>query len=219
MVRRKASRIPRASSVRNPTMLPPAAMRESSGSDTVPSATPNIPSGSCIRRNAYGQPGDRPVAEMGREHRIDEHVHLGGAGSDHRGDHEPEDGLHALVPPMEVGPEAIAQASERRQLHPELHRPADQCSEREPQSRPHPEMRIDEPADAGTGDDGAHVEEARGGRGNAEDVLRVQHPHDERRQRDQQDEREHDARQRHGQRRLLGRESAARSARRSRARR
>ena len=52
MVMRKVSRIPRASSLRKASVLPVAAMRASSGSATVPSATPKIPSGSCINRKA-----------------------------------------------------------------------------------------------------------------------------------------------------------------------
>ena len=52
MVMRNASRMPRASSLRKASVLPLAAMRVSSGSATVPSATPKTPSGSCMRRNA-----------------------------------------------------------------------------------------------------------------------------------------------------------------------
>ena len=52
MVIRNASRMPRASSLRNPAVLPAAAMRASSGSATVPSATPKMPSGNCISRKA-----------------------------------------------------------------------------------------------------------------------------------------------------------------------
>src|SRR6266403_644658 len=43
---------PRTSSLRNASVLPVAAMRASSGSATVPSATPKTPRGNCIRRNA-----------------------------------------------------------------------------------------------------------------------------------------------------------------------
>ena len=52
IVSRKASRMPRESSLRNAGRLPTATRRESSGSVTVPIATPNSPSGSCISRNA-----------------------------------------------------------------------------------------------------------------------------------------------------------------------
>ena len=52
IVIRNASRIPRASSLRKAIVLPLAASLASSGSATVPRATPKMPSGSCIRRNA-----------------------------------------------------------------------------------------------------------------------------------------------------------------------
>ena len=52
IVSKNARRIPRARIVRNSTVSPRAALFETSGSVTVPMATPKIPSGNCIRRNA-----------------------------------------------------------------------------------------------------------------------------------------------------------------------
>jgi hypothetical protein len=49
----------------------------------------------------------------------------------------------------------------------------------------------------------AEVEEARRHRRHAEDVARVQHAHHQRGERHEQDERIHDARQQHGERRLF----------------
>ena len=52
IVSKNAKRIPRARIERNSSILPTAALLETSGRVTVPIATPNTPSGSCIRRNA-----------------------------------------------------------------------------------------------------------------------------------------------------------------------
>ncbi len=53
MVSSRAKRIPRASSLRNAVKFPNAAIRASKGSATVPRATPKIPKGSCMTRNAW----------------------------------------------------------------------------------------------------------------------------------------------------------------------
>src|SRR5205823_5673837 len=52
MVSKKASRIPRARIARNSSIFPIAALFATSGSVTVPIATPKIPSGNCISRKA-----------------------------------------------------------------------------------------------------------------------------------------------------------------------
>ena len=52
MVNRNMSRIARASSERKASICPPTTRRDKSGSVTVPSATPNRPSGNCINRKA-----------------------------------------------------------------------------------------------------------------------------------------------------------------------
>ena len=51
-VSKNARRIPRASVARNSAVFPSAALFDTSGNVTVPMATPKIPSGNCIRRNA-----------------------------------------------------------------------------------------------------------------------------------------------------------------------
>ena len=61
-VSRKASRIPRASVDRKSSWLPSAMFFASSGSVTVPMATPKIPSGSCMRRNALFSHVTEPAA-------------------------------------------------------------------------------------------------------------------------------------------------------------
>ena len=52
IVSKNASRIPRARIARNSAVFPSAALFDTSGSVTVPIATPKIPSGNCIKRNA-----------------------------------------------------------------------------------------------------------------------------------------------------------------------
>ena len=60
-------------------------------------------------------------------------------------------------------------------------------------------MRIEPPGKGHAADDRAEIKETRRHRGHAEEILRVQHSHDQRGQRDKQDEREHDAREQNGQ--------------------
>ena len=52
IVSTKASRMPFARIERNSAVLPAAALRAITGSVTVPMATPKIPIGNCISRNA-----------------------------------------------------------------------------------------------------------------------------------------------------------------------
>ena len=52
IVSKNASRIPRARIARNSSMFPTAALFDTNGRVTVPIATPKIPNGNCISRNA-----------------------------------------------------------------------------------------------------------------------------------------------------------------------
>src|SRR6266550_3851573 len=56
-------------------------------------------------------------------------------------------------------------------------------------------------------DDGAEIEKTRGHRRDAEDVSRVQHSHDQRSQRHEQNERKHDPREQHGELRFFKRKT------------
>ena len=60
MVSRNMSRMARASSARNAVIWPATTSRDRSGSVTVPSATPNRPSGSCINRKAMASQNIAP---------------------------------------------------------------------------------------------------------------------------------------------------------------
>ena len=88
--------------VENPRMSPTAALLLTSGSVTVAIATPNTPSGNCIRRNGVVQPRHRAVALVAGERGVDHHVDLHRARRDDRRTHQPQDGPHALVLPAEV---------------------------------------------------------------------------------------------------------------------
>ena len=79
---------------------------------------------------------------------------------------------------------------------------AEQSPKREPDQSALAEMRmppvrlrIEPVAKRHAADDRADIEEARSHRRNSEDVLRVQHSHDERGERNEKDERKHDPRQ------------------------
>ena len=87
IVSNNASRIARASVARNSAMFPSAALRETSGSVTVPMATPKIPSGNCIRRNAMLSQLTGPSPRLRRKSAVDQHVHLHRAGRDDRRSH------------------------------------------------------------------------------------------------------------------------------------
>ena len=198
MVSRNVSRMARASSARNARRSDSATTsRDSSGSVTVPSATPNRPSGSCINRKAMASQNIAPVAERRGEHGIDQHIDLGGAGGDHRRPHQRQDGEHARDrasenPAGSDSPAPSAAAAAPRAAAP----PPISVPMASPTSAPRAEVRIDQRAERDAADDGSQVEEARRHRGDAEDALRVQHAHDQRRERHQQDEGEHDARER-----------------------
>ena len=68
-------------------------------------------------------------------------------------------------------------------------------------------LRLEPVAERDAADDRAEIEKARSHRGHAENVFRVQHSHDERGERDEQDERKHDPRELNRERGLLGRKS------------
>src|SRR6059058_6138259 len=102
MVSKKASRIPRARIARNSSILPIAALFATSGSVTVPMATPKIPSGNCINRKAILSQLTGPLPTCG-EATVDEDVHLHGAGRDHCRSHQREHSAHAFVAPLKIG--------------------------------------------------------------------------------------------------------------------
>ena len=64
-------------------------------------------------------------------------------------------------------------------------------------------VRIEPVTERDAADDRADIEKARSHRRHAEDIFRVQHSHDQRRERDEQDEREHDPREQNRQRSLF----------------
>ena len=68
IVSSSTSRTECASAERNSLVLPTAALRDTKGSVTVATATPKIPSGNCIKRNAmFSQaigPSPRPDAKI-----------------------------------------------------------------------------------------------------------------------------------------------------------
>ncbi len=68
-------------------MLPSAALREISGSVTVATATPKIPSGNCISRNAMLSQPLAPSSSYEANPLLTSDVHLDGARRDHRRAH------------------------------------------------------------------------------------------------------------------------------------
>ena len=87
-------------------------------------------------------------------------------------------------------------------LDKQLQETAKQRPEREPDQSAFPEMRmppvrlrIKPVAQRHAADDRADIEEARSHRRNTKDVFRVQHSHDERGERNEEDERKHDPRE------------------------
>ena len=218
-VMRNASRIPRASSERKEVRLPAAASRASSGSDTMPSATPNTPSGSCIRRNAIASQnvGPSPSCEANMEFTITFTCVELAAITD-----GPINCRIATTPlsfHWKSRPKRIAHAVQRGKLHEQLQRAADERAHGEPEQRALPEVRIEPPPHRHAADDGAEIEEARGHRRHAEHVARVQHPHHQRGERHQQDEGYITRASVHGERRLSRDRSPAREWRRATARR
>jgi hypothetical protein len=69
-VNKNINRMARASSARNPIICPATTKRDSSGSVTVPSATPNNPSGNCISLNAIAS------QKMAPSPRVDANIEL-----------------------------------------------------------------------------------------------------------------------------------------------
>ena len=113
-----------------------------------------------------------------------------------------EDGAHARIAPVEVEAEAKTGARGGRKLHEQLQETAEQSPEREPDQTalakvrmPPVRLRIEPIAKRHAADDRADIEKARSHRRHAENIFRVQHSHDERGERDEEDEREHDPRE------------------------
>ena len=72
------------------------------------------------------EPRHRAVALVAGEGGVDHHVDLHRARRDDRRAHQAQDGAHALVAPLEVRPEAVADLRQRGQLHGELQKAAQQ---------------------------------------------------------------------------------------------
>ena len=111
------SRIACASAPRNSALLPSAALRETSGSVTVATATPKIPSGNCMRRNAMFSHVIGAIARSRRTAKkriaVDRDVHLHGARRDGGRTHQGKDFAHTGIAPVEIGPENETDAAER----------------------------------------------------------------------------------------------------------
>ena len=150
------------------------------------------------------EPEDRSVAERRSKHRIDQHIELRGARGDHRGAHQQKNRLHAGVAPSKIGPEAIAEPRQRRQLDGELQRAAEHRGQPQSEQGPRTEVRVDPEAESHPADDRPQIEEARCHRRHPKDALGIEHPHDQCRDRNQKNERKHDAGQLGGQGRLFG---------------
>src|ERR1019366_2462874 len=182
-VNRNASRMPRESSERNAVIWPATTSRDSSGSVTVPSATPNRPSGNCMSRNAIES------QNIGPSPRVDANIEL--------------TRTFTCVVPLEIGAKSIAQTRQRWQLDAQLQRAADQRADGEPDQCAGPEMRINPGSEHYAAHDRTDIEKARSHGRHAEHALGVEHAHDQRGQGNQQYERKHDARELRGQCRLV----------------
>ena len=122
-------------SLRKAAWFPAAAMRASSGSATVPRATPNTPSGSCMSRNATvsQKVGPSPSCEANTEFTSTfTWVVLRG---DDRRPHQAQDGAHPRVAPAKVRAKCMTLAAQCRQLHQQLQRATDQRADRQPEYR------------------------------------------------------------------------------------
>src|ERR1017187_9704800 len=98
----------------------------------------------------------------------------------------------------------VPEFRERWQLYRELQRAADECANGKPDESVRAKMRIEPAANEHPASDRTQIEKARRHRRNTEDMLGVEHSHDERRERHQQDERIHDACEHYRQMRLVG---------------
>src|SRR5438552_11526088 len=132
MVSKNASLIPRARIARNSSTLPTAALFDTSGSVTVPIATPKIPR-QLHQPKCNVQPTYRTVAKAGRKSAVDKHVHLHGAGGDHGGPHQREYSPDAFIAPLKIGVIFVTNAPKRRELSSQLPGSADQ----RPDCQPH----------------------------------------------------------------------------------
>ena len=144
------------------------------------------------------------ILQPAREPAVDHHVHLHGTRRDDRGTHLPHDLHHALVAPVPIEAEAIAEFAQRGDLHGKLQRAADERADGEADERARAELRVDPPRERHAADDGADVKERRRHRGDAEDVARIQDAHHLRAERDEDDEGEHNLREQHGEIELRG---------------
>jgi hypothetical protein len=173
------------------------------GSVTVPSATPNNPSGSCMSRNAIESAKIAPSPSVEANIELTSTLSCVVLPAMTEGPMSRKDRADAGVAPMKVGPEAVSERAQRRQLHEQLQRAADQRADREADQRARAEMRVHPIPERDAADDRSQIEETRCHGRQAEYALGVQDPHDQRGQRHQQDERKHDARE-------LGRERGLR---------
>ena len=147
-----------------------------------------------------------PSPRRGSETAVHRDVHLHGAGRDRRRTHQRENVAHAGIAPFEVGPETKPTRASDGNCTSNCSSPPTSVPSDETNQRATAEMRIEQPAKADAADDRAEIEKARSHRRHAENILRVQHSHDERGERDEENERKHDPREQDRELRLVRRE-------------
>ena len=181
---------------------PAAAMRASSGRATVPSATPKRPSGSCIRRKATASQkvGPSPSCEANTE--LTSTLTCVVLAAMTEGPIRRSTATHARVAPVKVGPVAEARRRSAGSCTQQLQRAPDQRADREPEDRRGPKCGSSQYPSSTPPTIEPRLKKLEAMAGMPNTLRGIEHAHDQRRQRHQQDERVHDARERHGQLRL-----------------
>src|ERR1700719_3398720 len=151
-----------ASAERNAGMSPSAAVRETNGKVTVPTATPKMPSGNCIRRNAMFNQLTGPSPRRA-------------AGGDYGRTHQRQHSSHALIAPVKVRVVLVTDTTQRRKLRRQLPNAPDQSPDRQSNQRARSGMGAEPPTECDAANDRSEIEKTRRHRRRAEDMLRVKH--------------------------------------------
>ena len=159
-----------------------------------------------------GEPADGTIPQVGGEDAVHHDIDLDGARGDDGRKHQDQDPSDAGIAPVEIHHEAESRLPEPWQLDAELKESSEQGPEGETDQGPFTEGRIDQPPEGDTPGDGSDIEETRGQGGSGEAVDRIEHPHHQGGQGDQQDEGIHDPGELDRQGGFLGGESGCKEA-------
>ena len=145
------------------------------------------------------EPGNWAISEVGCKTAVHHDVNLHGAGRYDCRAHQTQNITHPIITPLHVEAEPIADPMQRRPLHRQLEKPADDNAHSHSNERVWAKVRIHQPGAKNPANNRAKIEEARCHGRHPENVLGVEQSHHQRSQRYQENEWPHDAGQQYGE--------------------